>query len=121
MKNNLTQEITISLILIVLLIFFLNPFKFWMPTVLLMFMILGLLVAFCIFASFIWREKPRDEREDLHKMIAGRIAFLVGAATLVAGIIIQSLFHQLDYWLVLTLSIMILAKIAGLFYGQMRN
>lgn len=84
-------------------------------------MIFGLVILFCIFASFIWKENARDERENLHKMIAGRIAFLAGSAVLVIGIVLQSLSHQLDVWLVITLVVMILAKAAGLIYSRVKQ
>ncbi len=118
MKNNLLQEISVSVVLIVLLILFLNPFGFWMPSVLLVVMVCVLVVVFAIFASFIWRENAKDERENLHKMTAGRTAFLSGTAVLVIGIIVQSFQHKLDFWLVLTLGTMILAKIVGLIYSR---
>ena len=121
MKNSFLPEIIVSGILIVLLILFLNPFDFWMPTILLMMMVLGLVVMFSIFASFIWRENSRDEREGLHKMMAGRIAFLAGTAVLVISIIVQSFKHELDFWLVFALGIMILAKITGLIYSRTRH
>ncbi len=121
MKNNFLQEITVSVVLIVLLILFLNPFELWMPPALLMMMVLGLVIAFSIFASFIWRENSIDEREGLHKMMAGRIAFLAGTSVLVIGIIVQSFRHTLDFWLVLTLGTMILAKIVGLMYGRIKH
>ena len=120
-KNNFLQEIIVSAVLIVLLILFLNPFDFWMPTILLMMMVLGLVVVFAIFASFIWRENTRDERESLHKMMAGRIAFLAGTALLVIGIIVQSFKHEIDFWLVMTLGTMIFAKIVGLMYSRARH
>ncbi len=120
-KNNLLQEISISVILVILLVFFLNPFDFWMPNTLLMMMVLGLVVVFGLFASFVWRENHRDEREGLHKMMAGRIAFLVGAALLTLGIITQSFNHNLDPWLVFILSGMIVAKVATLIYGRIKN
>ena len=120
MKNNFLQEIIVSVVLIVLLILFLNPFELWMPPILLMMMVLGLVVVFSIFASFIWRENSRDEREGLHKMMAGRIAFLAGTAVLVTAIIVQSFRHELDFWLVFTLGAMVLAKIVGLIYSRAR-
>jgi len=121
MKNNLLQEISISGILIILLILFLNPFGFWMPTALVMMMVLGLVVVFALFASFVWRENHRDEREGLHKIMAGRIAFLVGTALLTLGIIVQSFNHELDPWLVFTLAGMIVAKVISLIYGRINN
>ena len=121
MENNFLQEIIVSSILIVLLILFINPFELWMPPMLLMMMVLGLVVVFAIFASFIWRESSRDERESLHKMIAGRIAFLAGAGVLVTAIIVQNLKHELDIWVVLTLGTMILAKIIAHIYGRAKH
>lgn len=121
MKNRVLQEILVAVILIVLLLFFLNPFNFWMPNALIMMMVAGLVVLFAIFASFIWRENARDEREGLHKLVAARFAFLAGAGVLVIGVIIQSLSHTLDPWLVAALGVMILAKIIGLIYSHLKH
>lgn len=121
MKSNFLQEVLISGLFIVLLALFLNPFDFWMPTALLMMMVLGLVVVFALFASFVWRENHRDEREGLHKMMAGRIGFLVGTALLTLGIIVQSFNHDLDPWLVFVLSGMIAAKVITLIYGRINN
>lgn len=120
MKNNFLQEVLASLVLIVLLVLFLNPFGFWMPSALLIMMIAGLLVVFALFASFIWREIVQDEREALHRLMAGRIAYLMGAGGLVLGVIVQSLQHNLDPWLVGILGITIFAKIIGLIYGRVK-
>lgn len=121
MKNNLSQEVFVSVILIILLVLFLNPFDFWMPNALLMMMVLGFVVVFALFASFVWRENHRDEREGLHKMMAGRVAFLFGAALLVLGIVVQSFNHALDPWLVFILGGMIVAKVMALMYGRIKN
>jgi len=121
MKHKLLQEISISGILIILLILFLNPFGFWMPNTLLMMMVLGLVVVFALFSSFVWRENHKDEREGLHKMMADRIAYLTGTALLTLGIIVQSFNHELDPWLVLILAGMIVAKVIGLIYGRISN
>lgn len=121
MQNNFFQEIIIiSSILIILLILFLNPFNFWMPNALLVMMIVGLVVLFALFASFIWRENAHDERESLHRMMAGRIAFIAGSGALVLGIIMQSLQHNLDPWLLFILGVMVLAKISGLIYSKVK-
>ncbi len=121
MKDKNIQEMTISGGLIVLLILFVNPFKFWMPSMMLLTMILALVVLFAVFASFVWREHSQDERESVHKMMAGRVAFLIGAGLLVVGIIYQSFHHTLDVWLVVTLVGMIIAKICGLIYMQNKH
>lgn len=121
MKNNFLQEEVVSLVLIILLVLLLNPFNFWMPTNVLIIMLVGFMVVFALFASFVWRESAKDEREILHRMFAGRVAYLVGTATLVLAITIQCFWHQPDPWLVVTLGLMILAKIVGIAYSKTKN
>lgn len=119
-KQNI-QETIISVVFIVLLFLFLNPFGFWMPGMLLYMMIAGLVVSFALFASFIWKEQARDEREQLHKMIAGRVGYLSGIAVLVLGVVVESITSHVDPWLIAVLGAMIVGKIAGHIYGQRRN
>ena len=117
-KNVLASEFALSIILIILLLFFINPFDFLMPPPYLTMLIVLLILIFGGFATVMWREKPRDEREGLHRMLSARFAYLSGAGFLVLSIIIQSLNHKLDPYLVYTLGIMILAKIIGQIYGK---
>lgn len=121
MKNNLIQEIVVSVILIALLVLCLNPFNFWMPDTVVMMIVIGLVVVFTIFSGFIWKEHAHDEREMLHRMLAGRIAYLAGVGTLLLGVILETLKHRLDPWLVITLGVMIFAKIFGIIYSQNRH
>lgn len=110
MKNNFKETI-ITLSLIVIAILLLNPFHFWMPDMMVMSMLAIALVLFGVFASFILREKSIDERDDQHRTLAGRNAFLVGSATLLLGIIVQGYSHAVDPWLVITLIAMAVVKI----------
>lgn len=121
MKNKFFSEIVISVVLIILLLFLLNPMDFWMPTSVHMMMLVGLAVGFVLFAGLMWRETARDEREQLHKVIAARFSYLIGIASLVTGVIIQSLNHTLDIWLIIALSSMIFGKIAGRIYAELKN
>ena len=120
MKNNLIKEIIISLILIVLTVLLLNPFHFWMPEMVVMFMLVLTLVVFAIFALFVLHERAEDEREVAHRMLSGRVAFLVGSALLTLGIIVEGLGHRVDAWLVITLVAMVLSKIVSRIYGDLR-
>ncbi|HVT01602.1 MAG TPA: hypothetical protein VHE53_05260 [Patescibacteria group bacterium] len=115
-----TSELAVSIIFILLLIFFLNPFHILMPDPMLTLMIVVLLVLFGIFASFVFQENVHDERESLHRFIAARFAYLIGTGVLVIGIIIQSLSHNVDIFLVITLILMVLAKVAGFIYAKNR-
>lgn len=119
MKNNIfAKETTIAVILIILLVVFLNPFDLLMPPPILSMLILFLIAVFGIFAAVIWKERARDEREHFHRMLAGRYAFLAGSSILVFGIILQSLTHHVDPWLIFALVGMILVKLFGLSYSQ---
>ncbi len=111
MKNNIKETI-ITVCLIAIAILLLNPFHFWMPDMMVMAMLAVALVLFGIFASFILREQTVDERDDAHRTLAGRNAFLAGSSILMIGIVIQGYSHAVDPWLVIALIVMILVKIA---------
>jgi len=117
-NNNFFKETTLAIILIVLLVLFLNPFHFLMPPRYLSMLIIFLIAVFGIFSAVIWKEHARDEREQLHRMLAGRYAFLTGSSILVVGIIVQSLQHTIDSWLIFALVGMILVKLIALGYSQ---
>ena len=110
MKNNL-KETVVTVALIVIAILLLNPFHFWMPDMMVMSMLAFALVLFGIFASFILREKSIDEREEQHKSLAGRNAFLAGSGILMLGIVVQGYSHTVDPWLVITLIGMVAVKL----------
>lgn len=111
MKNKYIPEIIISLILITLLLICLNPFNLLMPSPMIKMLVVLIILVFGIFTTVIWKEKPTDERENLHKGLAGHFAFLVGTFILIIGIAIQELNHNLDPWLIYALIGMVLGKI----------
>jgi len=112
--NNKAIELITALGTLVLALLVLNPFDFFMPTMLAMSFLAALFILFALFAAFVLRERPADEREEQHRARSGRAAFLTGAFVLVAAIIAQHLYGAPDPWLTLALCAMILAKlIAG--------
>jgi hypothetical protein len=114
MKNNprgVIGETIVTVALIIIAVLLLNPFHFWMPDMMVMCMLAIALGLFGIFASFILREKSVDEREDQHRTLAGRNAFLVGSGVLTLGIVIQGYTHTVDPWLVIALIVMVVVKI----------
>lgn len=123
MKNNsFIAHLVLSLILIAFIALCFYPLQqLLMPTMFSSIILIGLAIVFVIFAIFVWREKPQDEREEKHRLIAGRVGFLVGAGILVAGIVIETLKHELDSWLLLTLAAMILGKLLATLYYQTKN
>jgi hypothetical protein len=110
MENNLKESI-VTLALIGIAVLLLNPFHFWMPDMIVVCMLAVTLALFGIFASFILREKSIDEREDQHRTLAGRNAFLAGSGVLTLGIVIQGYTHTVDPWLVIALIVMVVVKI----------
>jgi cobalamin synthase len=123
MKNSiLRSELVLSLILVGLTLLFLNPFqKLWMPTMFMSLVLLAFIVAFILLAGIIWKETTGDEREQLHRQVAGRISFLVGTGLLVTGIIVQTLQHQLDPWLLIVLCGMVITKLIARLYKDSTN
>ena len=103
-----------AIILLILLVCVINPGHFWMPNMLGMVLVALLLIVFSLFAIFVWKEKAADEREHLHKLLAGRAAFLIGAAVLTIGVLFQSVSHALDPWLAIALGAMVLTKLISI-------
>lgn len=116
----LFSETVVALVLVVILVCFINPFDWWMTDAFHM-TLLGLIVAFfAIFAMLLWKENAQDEREQLHRFIAARLAYMTGGIILLLGTVLQALAHAIDPWLPAALAGMVLAKILGRFYAQTR-
>jgi uncharacterized membrane protein len=93
------------------LIFLVNPFHIWMPSAVELTLVMMLALFAIGFAAFIWRERPRDEREAQQSSRVGRASYLAGGLVLTIGIVYQSSVHQLDLWLVAALGTMVLLKL----------
>jgi glycerol uptake facilitator-like aquaporin len=121
MKNNFLIETIISLVLIGLLVFFINPLDLLMPQSMHPLMVPLLIILFIVFAGFLWKEMPGDEREQLHKYISSRFAYFAVITALIVGIIVQNFHNKIDPWLIITICIALLAKILGLIYGYFKH
>jgi O-antigen/teichoic acid export membrane protein len=117
----LIKEILLSLAIGTLAALVLNPMDFWMPDMATMTVAAGLFIAFVAFAALIWREHPADEREAAHASRAGRVGYIAGTAGLTVGLIAQILQHAVDPWMVITLVLMVFAKVASRVWDEMRN
>lgn len=113
MRDKLPQisEGLVGIAIVVALVFLINPFNFLMTSAVTLTLIMILAVSVIAFAIFIWREKPHDEREALHGLVAGRISYFIGGVVLVTAIIAQSFQHHLDLWLASTLGAMVITKL----------
>lgn len=106
-------EVLVALVFLALSVALVNPFHFWMPDTLHMMVLVALVVATGAVYVFLVRERAGDEREDAHRMFAGRAAFFSGSAILLVGIVAQTLAHALDPWLVAALAGMVAGKIGA--------
>ncbi len=117
MKNNHYPEIVSALVLTVVSVLLVNPFHLWMPSMAHMAILAAVVVAFGAFAVFVLRERSGDEREEFHRMFAGRVAYLSGASVLIVAIVVESITESLDPWLVVALLAMVLAKVGAHIYS----
>jgi hypothetical protein len=121
LDNNSAKDIFLAILVILLLAFFLNPFHWILTRGIQTVIILLFAICFLLFIAFVWRENYADEREALHTKLAGRMAFLIGSCMLAIGAIIQSFEGKLDYWLLTTFGVMVLAKTVTIVYARMHK
>lgn len=111
------KKYIVPLIVVVLAIAFLDPFMLIMPPMLFYLLTGVFFVLFVSYAVLVWNENANDEREYAHRAFAGRTAYLTGASVLVVGILYQAFIeHSVDAWLILALSVMVVAKFMGLWH-----
>src|SRR3989338_649239 len=113
-------EIISAIAILGIAVLFLNPGNLTMPDSLVSMLIVGLIISFLTFAAYLFREKSTDEREAIHILTAGRISYLVGVGTLILGIILQTLNHEIDPWLVIALCAMVFSKLLSRIYSNFR-
>ena len=117
--NKIEQQLIITALFVVVLTLLLNPFGFFMPNELMYIMLGAVLVLFGVYMSFVLSENPKDEREQLHRYIANRSAYVWGSVALVVGIIYQGISDgQIDNWLLIVLGVMVISKVASLYYSD---
>jgi len=119
MKN--FKEILTALGLVVILTFLMDPMGMYYHNMTVVFSITILILLFVSFSIFVWKDKPADEREEVHQSFAGRVAFLSGTALMIIGVVVQSFNHAIDFWLVLALIVMIISKLIALRYSERNN
>ena len=118
MSNNIVQ-IGIAFVLVVLLVLVTDPFMYWMPPMAAMAALVAVTTLLLVWAGFVMFERASDERETIHRMNAGRIAYLSGIAVLTAGLFMQGMFsHVVDPWIAGSLGAMVAAKLAARLYYE---
>ena len=115
MQNKLSYLIT-AVVLVVLLVLLTDPFMLWMPMGAQLTVLLAAAVLACVWAGFVLYERASDEREMLHTLHAGRVAYLSGIAVLTVALIYQGFAHAIDPWITLALGVMVVAKLIARLY-----
>ena len=115
---NKILHIGTAIVLVGLLILLSDPFMLWMPAKAQMAALLGAAVFACVWAGFVMYERASDEREMLHKMHAGRIAYLSGIAVLTLALVFQGFAHDIDPWISVALGTMVISKLISRFYSE---
>ncbi len=77
-----------------------------------------MIVSFLAFVAFVFKEKSLDERESIHILKASRISYLVGVGVLVFALIIQTLMHSIDIWIVYAIIAMVVSKLVTRIYSH---
>jgi hypothetical protein len=119
MSKNIMQYLfskttTGALVFVAALILMMCPVPFLMLTSTQMMLTSIAAIGFLAWVTLHWREKPRDEREELHQFLAARLAYFVGVSILMIGVLSQSLvMHKVEIWMVGALVGMVLAKLVS--------
>jgi fatty acid desaturase len=112
------RDVLLTAALACLLVLLVNPMHFWMPSSMHMLVLLLFVGVVCTFLVFLVKEHGGDERDEVNRASAGRFAFLMGAAVLIAGIIYQGLTGNIDPWLSGALLAMISGKMLSHYLRQ---
>jgi hypothetical protein len=111
-------HIGVALALVVSLVLLTDPFMYWMPPMAAMGVLVLAAVLLCIWAGFVMYEGAVDEREAVHRMHAGRIAYLSGIGMLTLALLVQGINHTIDPWVAATLVGMVLSKIGARLFHE---
>lgn len=121
MTRNTLTELIVAIVVLATTVLILNPFSFWMPDMAHMVVLGCLLAAFGALSALILREQAGDEREDAHRMLSGRAAFLAGSTVLVLAVAVEGSMGHVDPWLVAALLTMIFTKLGVRLYSDLRQ
>ena len=114
-KQN-TVHAVLALLTLISLGLLTDPFMYWMPERVRLLILVGVTVLLCALFGFALRERASDEREAMHRMLAGRIAYLSGIAVLTVALLVQGLSHRVDPWIGAALAAMVLGKLVAHLY-----
>jgi amino acid transporter len=108
-NKKIGSELFVSILVLITLVLLVHPY--WMPMGLVVIFIALLAVLVFGLGVFVWRERPKDEREYAVTTQSSRTAYLICGAILTLGVALQTVQHRIDIWLIMGLASMVLVKI----------
>lgn len=118
MNKNLLHTL-LAVALSVLLLLLTDPFMLWMPSMFAMTVLVIAIIGLGIWTGFVMKEQARDEREAIHRMHSGRVAYLAGFFVLTAALLVQGFVaHHVDPWIAGTLWVMVISKLIARWYFE---
>lgn len=120
MKNPYLQSI-VTLLALASLLLLADPFMNLMPTPAQMAVLLLVAILLSLSVAFVLTEKAEDEREELHRLEAGRIGYSCGLVVLIIALIVQGLAHDIDIWIIGATAAMLMAKVVVRLYDAVRK
>ena len=115
--NNILSFVILALLALILFTL-VDPFMYWMPSVVQMGALTIAAVLLVAWVAFVLREGSGDEREVQLRAHAGRAAYLSGVTVLAVALVFQGLAHTIDPWIPVALIAMVAAKLAVRLYGD---
>ena len=115
---NNTLSFIILAFLAVVLFTLVDPFMYWMPSVVQMIALTIAAALLIVWVAFVLREGEGDERETQLRAYAGRTAYLLGVSVLTLALLIQGFKHAIDPWIPLALIAMVAAKLYARSHGD---
>ncbi|MBI5406000.1 hypothetical protein HY972_03135 [Candidatus Kaiserbacteria bacterium] len=107
-----------AVVLVGLLTLLSDPFMLWMPAAAQMAVLLGAAVLVAVWAGFVMYERADDEREAVHTMHAGRVAYLTGIAVLTLALVFQGFSDSIDPWISAALGAMVVSKLVARLHSE---
>ncbi len=119
-KENLKDLVSIIL-LIGSFFLLINPFGLIMTDQFQMLMLALTSIIVITILIFLWKENPKDEREEAYLIVSSRISFFSVAIILLVALVVQALQHMIDLWIALSLITLVMSKILALAYLKSRK
>ena len=119
MKKTIFLESFLLVLLSGLLLWLLNPFNLMMKLMLSSGVVALLIVLYLIKFFVIWREKPQDERDIQHRFHSSWASYSIVSLLLICGIVVEAIQGEVDVWLVIAFTGMLISKLISLVYLEM--